>query len=78
MFRSTRYKIQDTLFFQIRVPGGHDTTYIISTYTINKVKCLSQIRTKGGNSSKILLEFYIQFEYIVYIVIYTYIYNNYK
>ena len=36
------------------------------------------VRTKGSNSSKIVLEFYIQFEYIVYIVIYTYIYNNYK
>ena len=23
---------------QIRAPGGHDTTFIISTYTINKVK----------------------------------------
>ena len=29
----TRYFI-----FQIRAPGGHDTTFIISTYTINKVK----------------------------------------
>ena len=35
---------------------------------------MSQIRTKGNNSSKIVLKFYIQFEYIVYIVIYTYIY----
>ena len=26
------------------------------------------VRTKGSNSSKIVLEFYIQFEYIVYIV----------
>ena len=36
----TRYKIQDTRYFifQIRAPGGHDTTFIISTYTINKVK----------------------------------------
>ena len=34
------YKIQDTRYFifQIRAPGGHDTTFIISTYTINKVK----------------------------------------
>jgi hypothetical protein len=32
------YKIQDTLFSNIRAPGGHDTTFIISTYTINKVK----------------------------------------
>ena len=34
------YKIQDTRYFifQIRTPGGHDTTFIISTYTINKVK----------------------------------------
>jgi hypothetical protein len=33
-------KIQDTRYFifQIRAPGGHDTTFIISTYTINKVK----------------------------------------
>ena len=27
------------------------------------------VRTKGSNSSKIVLEFYIQFEYIVYILI---------
>jgi hypothetical protein len=27
------YKIQDTLFSK---SGGHDTTFIISTYTINK------------------------------------------
>jgi hypothetical protein len=33
MYRDTRYFI-----FQIRAPGGHDTTFIISTYTINKVK----------------------------------------
>jgi hypothetical protein len=34
------YKIQDTRYFifQIRAPGGHDTTFIISTYTINKVE----------------------------------------
>ena len=33
-------KIQDTRYFifQIRAPGGHDTTFIMSTYTINKVK----------------------------------------
>ena len=33
-------KMQDTRYFifQIRAPGGHDTTFIISTYTINKVK----------------------------------------
>jgi len=33
------YKI-DTIYFifQIRDPGGHDTTFIISTYTIIKVK----------------------------------------
>ena len=32
--------IQDTRYFifQIRAPGRHDTTFIISTYTINKVK----------------------------------------
>jgi hypothetical protein len=32
-------KLQDTRYFifQIRAPGGHDTTFIISTYTINKV-----------------------------------------
>jgi hypothetical protein len=32
--------IQDTRYFifQIRAPGGHDTTFIISTYTINKVE----------------------------------------
>ena len=32
--------IQDTRYFifQIRAPGGHDTTFMISTYTINKVK----------------------------------------
>ena len=32
--------IQDTRYyiFQIRAPGGHDTTFIISTYTINKVQ----------------------------------------
>ena len=32
-------KVQDTRYFifQIRAPGGHDT-FIISTYTINKVK----------------------------------------
>jgi hypothetical protein len=24
--------------FQIKAPGGHDTTFINSTYTINKVK----------------------------------------
>jgi uncharacterized membrane protein len=32
--------VQDTRYFifQIRAPGGHDTTFIISTYTINKVK----------------------------------------
>ena len=30
--------VQDTFIFQIRGPGGHDTTFIISTYTINKVK----------------------------------------
>ena len=31
--------IQDTRYFifQIRVPGGHDTTFIISTYTINNM-----------------------------------------
>jgi hypothetical protein len=23
---------------QIKTPGGHDTTFIISTYTMNKVK----------------------------------------
>jgi hypothetical protein len=33
LFQYTRYFI-----FQIRAPGGHDTTFIISTYTINKVK----------------------------------------
>jgi hypothetical protein len=32
---------------------------------------MSQIRTKGSNSSKIVFKFYIQFEYIVYIVIYV-------
>ena len=34
------YKIQDTgyFIFQIRAPGGYDTTFIISTYTINKVQ----------------------------------------
>jgi hypothetical protein len=34
-----KYKIQDTRYFifQIRAPGGHDA-FIISTYTINKVK----------------------------------------
>jgi hypothetical protein len=33
-------RIQDTRYFifQIRATGGHDTTFIISTYTINKVK----------------------------------------
>ena len=33
---------QDTryLIFQIRAPGGHDTTFIISTYTINKVNII--------------------------------------
>jgi len=32
--------IQDTRYFifQIRASGGHDATFIISTYTINKVK----------------------------------------
>ena len=32
--------IQDTRYFifQIMAPGGHDTTFIISTYTKNKVK----------------------------------------
>ena len=36
----TRYQILDTRYFivQIRDPGGHDTTFIISTYTINKEK----------------------------------------
>ena len=33
------YKIDTRYFiFQIRAPEGHDTTFIISTYTINKVK----------------------------------------
>jgi hypothetical protein len=34
------YKMQDTRYFifHIRAPGGHDTTFIISTYKINKVK----------------------------------------
>jgi hypothetical protein len=33
------YKIDTRYFiFQIRAPGEHDTTFIISTYTINKVK----------------------------------------
>jgi hypothetical protein len=33
-------KLQDTRYFifQIRARGGHDTTFIIRTYTINKVK----------------------------------------
>ena len=31
-FLLTRYKTQDTLFSK---SGGHDTTFIISTYTIN-------------------------------------------
>ena len=77
--------IQDTRYFifQIRAPGGHDTTFIISTYTINKVKYnnyfitiihVSQIKTKGSNSSKIVLEFYIQFEYSIYSYIYIHIY----
>ena len=35
--------------------------------------CLSQIKTKGSNSSKIVLEFYIQFEYSN-TSIYSYIY----
>jgi hypothetical protein len=30
--------VQRYFIFQIRAPGGHDTTFIISTYTINKVK----------------------------------------
>ena len=32
--------IQDTRYFifQVRAHGEHDTTFIISTYTINKVK----------------------------------------
>ena len=80
-----RPDIQDTRYFifQIRDPGGHDTTFIISTYTINKVKYhnyfitinhVSQIKTKGSNSSKIVLEFYIQFEYSIYSYIYIHIY----
>jgi hypothetical protein len=32
------YSAPSTSWFQIRAPGGHDTTFIISTYTINKVK----------------------------------------
>ena len=34
------FKLQDTRYFifQIRAPGGHDTTFVISTYTINKIK----------------------------------------
>ena len=79
-----RYKI---LYFQIRAPGGHDTTFIISIYTINIVKynnyyhqpCLSQIRIKGSNSSKIVLELYILFEYILRVYsIYSYIYIRLK
>ena len=39
LWTGTRYKIDTRYFiFQIRAPGGHDTTFIISTYTINKVK----------------------------------------
>jgi hypothetical protein len=67
------YKKQDTRYFisQIRAPGGHDTTFIISTYTINKVKynnyCITinhvchRLEQREVNSSKIVLEFYIQF-----------------
>ena len=86
MFKIFKFvNIQDTRYFifQIRAPGGHDT-FIISTYTINKVKynnyfitmqpCLSQIKTKGSNSSNIVLEFYIQFEYSIYSYIYIHIY----
>ena len=83
MFKIFKFvNIQDTRYFivQIRAPGGHDTTFVISTYTINKIKynnyfiTINHVCHRLEQREVIQARFCIQFEYIVYIVIYTYIY----
>ena len=53
-------KLHDTLFFQIRAPGGHDTTFIISTYTINQVKYNNYFITNNHVLFHALLRWYKQ------------------
>ena len=77
-FTYTRYFI-----FQIRAPGGHDTTFIISTYTINKVKynnyCITinhvchRLKQREVIQARLSQNF-IQLEYSIYSYIYIHIY----